>query len=180
MYLDVGSANGNITFAIGNELGLTKNYIHGVDIKEWMCLKNRPNKNITFSYVGLNNEIKYPDKIFNLITIFQTLHHIINLQDILNEIKRICAYGGILILREHDVINQSHKMLVDLEHIVHGINIKPDIELVKFYGSYYGNYRSMDNWDCIFIDLGFKPIDRIYEKNSPTRYCTSLYINTTI
>lgn len=115
-YLDIGCFDGYITNAIGNHFKLNNDQIYGVDIKPYnSCIKNEVKLNFTI-YDGI--KLSYDDNYFDLITCLMVLHHIPeeNLSSLLSEISRVMKPGGVLILREHNVINDNQIELLNIMH----------------------------------------------------------------
>lgn len=108
-YLDIGCADGSITKAIGMNLHATE--IYGTDLQNTL----NPDYDVIF--------VKDYNEIFNnsmkVITALMTLHHIENIQGILEQISRMLIPGGIFILREHAFTNSASVGIVMVEHIVY-------------------------------------------------------------
>ena len=176
-YLDIGAGDGSVTAGVAAVLKLNRNNTHAVDQKLWIGKENKVqtyvDKRVTFSFIS-NNTIPYADGIFDLITIFQALHHFKNLNKMMSEVRRLCAPKGVVIIREHDAIDKYVKALVDLEHIMYGA-LSDGTPADEFISGYYGNYMPSGQWDKIFDKYGF---DVVYtkKKKNPTRYYYAAYI----
>lgn len=160
VYLDIGCGDGLLTKEIA--YGLRCYETHGVDLDNFSgapikCgLKN-------FKLVSQEAfQLPYKDGTFDLITVFQVLHHAKSPATVIREAVRVLKKGGILILREHDGIKEVHR-LIDFEHLLY-----EKFDLNK----YIGNYLPAKEWDQL---IGLKPLGGTPVKG-PTRYYTKAYI----
>ncbi|MCK4968325.1 MAG: methyltransferase domain-containing protein [Candidatus Aenigmarchaeota archaeon] len=152
-YVDIGAGNGIMTKYIGKSLGLNRWDIIGADVKYWCGLENG-NSSIVYVYIK-NEKIPIVDKSTNLITIFQTLHHIKNCESLLNDVCRIMALDGTLIIREHDCQTEYDKNLIDLDHYLYSGNV-----------DCYTSYKSAKEWNNFITSFGFDLVEIVYpEKN---------------
>lgn len=164
-YLDIGSADGSITYAIGKYLKLGKENIIGADVSNNSQYQldtdsKLISQNITRVVINETGNLPFEDKSINLITLFMVMHHIKE-DELINrllEIKRILKDNGILVIREHDCITNTTRMLCDIEHEIYdvGLAVKEDKE---FYDKYYAIYRSKIQWTNILNKLGFEYIN---------------------
>lgn len=173
-YLDLGGGDGSITLAIASHYKVEKAIC--ADIDNWY---DTHDKKYDIDYVSLNENEQLPfnDEEFSLITCFQSLHHMKNLDSRLKDIKRIIKRGGYLIIREHDCCDDNMKMLIDIEHCIFELVLKEYNQ--QFVNEYYADYKSKYQWSDIFCSLGFKYIHtkypQRYGKNNPTRYYYAMY-----
>lgn len=170
-YLDLGGGDGSITSAISNHYGIEKSIC--ADIDTWY---DTPRKIYDINYVSIDedNNLPFGDKEFSLVTCFQSLHHMKNLDSRLEDIKRIVKPGGYVILREHDCRDSYMRMLIDIEHCIFELVLKPYNK--HFIDSYYADYKSKYQWSDIFKSLGFKYIKTTYPSIRPGKYNpTSFY-----
>jgi SAM-dependent methyltransferase len=108
-------------------------------------------------YDGFN--IPYKDNSFDVIIIFQTLHHIeYDIHTYVRNINRILRKGGILIIREHNCNEKYFDKLIDIEHGLYDVVKNNNM---KFFDNYYGNYKSVYEWDKIINlkKIWFKQLD---------------------
>lgn len=99
-YLDIGCADGSITAAIGESLGLGKDHIFGCDVRD-LPPEDEMMKRFQFKhYDGVT--LPYCDGSFDVITVFMVLHHIPEIEPFLKEIVRVLRRNGVLIIREHN------------------------------------------------------------------------------
>jgi ubiquinone/menaquinone biosynthesis C-methylase UbiE len=176
-YLDLGGGDGTVSWCIGEYLGLKKESIICADINTWYY---EPERSQDITYVLLNedeglNGVFTNDNEFSLITCFQSLHHMKNLNECLESCKRI--NGGVIIIREHDCINEYMRMLIDIEHCIFELVLKEYDQ--KFVDSYFAEYKSKAEWNNIFKKLGYKYVQSDYPqrfgKSNPTRYYYAMY-----
>lgn len=170
-YLDIGCLDGHITEKIGRNFNLNKWQIHGIDIKP-----HEEYKNITFTqYDG--KILPYSDNSFDLITCLMVLHHIPrdNLDKLMQEINRVMKPNGVVIIREHNVKNDTESDLLDIMHKFYDYIWEP-VESE----TWESNYMSNDMWTKLFIDNGFSihTPPRIYENgdNNPFMVYMCSYI----
>lgn len=150
-YLDFGGGSGDMAYAIGNQMRLTKENIFVVDKKEFGGTTWIPNKKITF-YDNINN-IK--SNSIDLITCFHVLHHIDNIDDIINEFYRVLKPDGILIILEHDVDNQLLTNYIDIEHLIFDTIINKNISYDDYIKTYFSKFYSKNDLIKIFNKFKF-------------------------
>lgn len=192
-YLDLGGGDGSITSSLGKHLGLPCNCIVCADIDTWY---DTPNKKYDITYITLDESKNLPfdDEEFSLVTCFQSLHHMKNLDSRLKDISRIIKKGGTLIIREHDCDSNDMRMLIDIEHCIFELVLKADTKEQKkkenteegkentedFANNYYGDYKGKHEWSSILRKLGFKYINTKYPqrfgKYNPTRFYYAMYV----
>lgn len=157
-YLDIGCNTGSITKQVGDTLGC--DFIAGIDVQEHLetYIEN------FIQYDGIH--IPFPDNSFDLITLFQTLHHVDDVLSLRNEILRVLKPQGSLLIKEHNCINSESSKLIDLEHFLYTLKgCKYEIQ----------KCLSKEDWDKVFIDL--IPTWHYMYENDPTDIYYSLYIN---
>lgn len=161
MYLDVGCNNGLLTKALGKVLCATE--MHGIDVKKCM---NQHIANIKV-YDGTN--IPYGDNTFDFVTIFQTLHHIHNINDLIHDIHRVIKKDGILMIKEHNCDNDDTKKFVEFEHVMY--DIKKNINI----GSDDLFLRSEEEWNVLLAKYGFIKKEIFAYPKEPTNTYYSIY-----
>lgn len=143
--LDIGCEDCFQIKSIGEYLNIHDYYC--LNIENWTGISyglERKPCNLTI-YDGFN--IPYKNDEFDVILLFQTLHHIehdINIY--MNDVRRILKKGGLLIIREHDCNEKYFSKLIDIEHGLYGV-VRDGNE--NFFDNYYGDYKSSDEWDKI-------------------------------
>lgn len=170
-YLDIGCNDGTITRGIAQYYKFDPNNVYGVDVKVWYGKQNDCGLNNMFFVDENNPKLPYPDNYFDIITCFQVLHHVVNQQATINELKRVLKYGGFLILREHDMLYNNPNIsndLIHFEHIIYMCSKKSGVDIKN----YYGNYKSKHEWNKM-IKL---KIIKCINSNNTTRYYTCGYV----
>lgn len=174
IYLDVGSNTGEIAYAVAQDLGIGLTRTYGLDEGEFAGMiieRTAPINHITYTAQG---KIPLQDGSIDLITILQTLHHIQDLGSFMRELRRVTKVGGLVIVREHDMINPSFKYVIDLEHMIWSAKEeKPNNTYHNFVTNYYGRYFSSQELTNLFNLYGFEPISLPRKYGSPfgaTRY----------
>jgi ubiquinone/menaquinone biosynthesis C-methylase UbiE len=159
-YLDIGASDGKKTNAIAALYNLDKEHAHGADNISWegVDIKISPRVSRCITYTQLkesDNEIlPYEDNQFDTITLLQVLHHVKNLPVFLNEVDRILAPGGAIVIREHDAINRHVKSIIDVEHLLFAaLNDNSDVS--TFINEYYADYKSRMAWNSVFSTMGY-------------------------
>jgi len=167
-YLDIGSDDCMIPGRIAKYLELSKKDAFGSDITN-KCIS----KDITFIKLTpfVHSKLYTQDNIdsFDLVTAFQSLHHIEDRDFRLEEISNICMKDAVFILREHDAVSNLLKMIIDIEHALYDIVID-EMEYEEFVDSYYASYMNRDQLKDLLEKFGFK---NIYEDDNKT--ITNIY-----
>lgn len=176
-YLDLGGGDGKITSAIGQHLRLSKDNIVCADIESWWDNDRKEEEDITYMKLSEGEKLPFKDGEFSLITCFQSLHHMKNIDKVMSELYRILEYGGYIIIREHDCDNALMKLLIDIEHCIFETILK---DLSKdFILNYHGDYKSKIEWSNLFAKHKLYFCNRRYNfktaRNNPTRYYYSMY-----
>lgn len=148
-YLDFGCGNGKKTLTFQSLFKISLKNTYGTDIKEWGPYQKKRNFNFNFKFLKHNNKIDFADNTFNIVTCFLTLHHIPNLIDTLNEIKRVLKPNGLLFILDHNVFINLDAMILDIQHNLYAyIYNEPNKEIFNRYFNYM-------EWDYILHNLGF-------------------------
>ena len=163
--LDYGCANGTITKELGKQLNIKK--IYGADIKEL----NNIDKNFNFILLKNNNLMpQIKNNSIDFINISMVLHHIENINETLNEFKRIISNNGIICIREHDCKDKSFGTFLDILHGLYSLVWTEPMEDPDFIQNYYANYKSYEEWDNLFRVHGFQKIYFNYKKSVINAY----------
>jgi len=171
-YLDFGGGDGNISSAVAKILKINKADAYSADVEKWYSTSRaRDHSNITYLTLKENQMINLPDNSIDIVTCFQVLHHIKNIDFVLNELKRICKYT--LVIREHDCKTDGQRMIIDLEHSLFELSLE-NIPNIKFLNNYEAWYRSKEEWINILQKYGFNIIHST-EPYGPTRYWYGVY-----
>ena len=140
-YLDVACGNGKKTKIFANKLELDKENVWGTDIEEWgPYKKNKENMPINFKLLK-NNKLDFKDNEFDIVSIFFSLHHIPEIHAILGEFSRVLKPNGVLVIIDHNILNDYDHLIVDIEHSLysHIKEKRPDSSY-----SYYFNFMELD------------------------------------
>lgn len=153
-YLDVGCGSGSKTVKFSKILGLNKQNINGTDIKSWNNYKHRSHP-FPFKEIS-NDKLDYPKNNFDLITCFFVLHHVENLNELLDEIVRVTKPDGLILIVEHNVQNDYDHLKLDILHMLYGYlydNRNDYLETPDF-----ASYHNWLEWDFIMEQHGLKYI----------------------
>ena len=155
-FLDYGCGDGRVTQIFGEKLKLEKKYIFGVDLEQDEYQWNRRNLKFNFQTIKEDKPLPFKSNSFSLILCNMVLHHIPNLNFVLQELRRILKKDGILIIREHDLFTYGDYMLTDIEHfkfdfVYKNISLKNTIKQLAIT-----NYYNYLEWDYILLQHGFK------------------------
>jgi ubiquinone/menaquinone biosynthesis C-methylase UbiE len=149
IYLDIGCGSGKKTnYFIKNFKNVEG---HGTDIQQWGNYDQSKKYNQSFKFALNKNEtLPYKDNMFTVISIILTLHHIQNLDKMLNEIKRVLQPNGVLILIEHNQVGEIEHLFYDIEHMFYGFlyDKKNYVETPD-----YAKYRNKLEWEFILKDF---------------------------
>jgi ubiquinone/menaquinone biosynthesis C-methylase UbiE len=155
-YLDYGGGDGSISSAVATKFGINKDSSYSLDIEEWFGRLQLPKyDNIKYLRIKEGQAIPLPDNSIDIVTCFQVLHHIKNIDFVLSELRRVCKY--MLIIREHDCQNNDQRMIIDLEHSIYEISVE-NTPNVKFLNDYKAWYRSKQEWGELISKYGFKHV----------------------
>lgn len=151
-YLDVGAHDGSITAEVADEFGFDKKNVYAIDVK---IVPGAPGVS---EFDGVN--LYYADKFFTLVSFYQVLHHVRDLQ-LLEDVSRCTKPGGYLIIREHNKpnndANNAFLKLAELEHAIYDVVIMGEYNTYdEFMRSYYAKYKSKYEWSQILDNHGFK------------------------
>jgi SAM-dependent methyltransferase len=181
-YLDLGGGDGSITSAIGKWLNRSPKQIICADLS-WFDEGRTSIEDITYTNLVPDKRLPFQAREFALITCFQSLHHMTNLRERIEDIYYSMAKKGILIIREHDCVNADNRMLIDIEHGIFELvlkNLQSTEYNQAFIDSYYATYYSRTVWSNMLKEVGFKYIPADYPvrygKYNPTRYYYAMYI----
>lgn len=184
--LDVGCGDGSITKTLKEKLGLSVEQVHGCDIVA-PALALAENQ-FTFSLID-GSILPYESQSFDVVYALMSLHHIRDLTGMLREIKRVLRPNGVLIVREHDCVNQGLSDVLDIVHGFYSMVWCTPQEHVSFQDEYYGLYRTADDFDQIITtETGFSrvlgtnrheayPLFRHGDVINPMKHYWVVYVN---
>ncbi len=148
-YLDYGCGECDVTEFLGKKLNLKKTNILAVDIEGWMGeLYDEPKSNeISFTKIKIDGQLPYKDNSINLITLFQVLHHIPDMNKAFIEINRVLKPGGIIIIREHNCAEDDKELeaLINIEHGIWDILVR-EMPYETFVAQHYAKYYPIEFW----------------------------------
>lgn len=171
-YIDVGTSEGKITKAVVQELKLPAEDSYGVDVVD-------QDQDPAFTFVKIDEEHLLGDfntNCFDLVTIFQAVHHFGNTKAMLDEIWRVMKPGSLLILREHDVNQEWQVVFLDIVHALYDVVFNPVKSAEKFVKGFvrgFACYRSRQEWTRWFANSGISLVE--YDKDKPPDLYFSYY-----
>jgi len=154
-YLDFGCAEGGLTEGFGKAFGLPKARVLGCDVVPVEA------KNFTFSLVEAGKPLPYQDKRFQVVTANMSLHHVQDPRAALEELNRVLAPGGVLVIREHDCRGSEIRSFLDAVHYLYAAVINDEVkaesleDLGEKLPDTVGCYRTADEWTAIIESRGF-------------------------
>lgn len=108
------------------------------------------------------------DASIELATVYIGLHHIPldRLQAYLESLARVVKPGGLLIVRDHDVDDDSMRALVALAHAVFNAGLGVPWEENR---KELRHFRTIDAWIAMLREVGFEHVgDRLLQAHDPT------------
>jgi hypothetical protein len=163
-YVDYGCGDASVTKSMADRLNLTPENIIGVDIH------NNPPAGITY----VHNLHDIATESIDFITAYVSLHHVKNVDEVLDDISRVASKGGLFIIREHD-FDSSPTMRAYL-HLIHMYSDIKNSDKCDIDEIISADYRSMTTWQSMIVSRGFTHILTItYHGNNPQRLCTAYF-----
>lgn len=179
-YLDVGCEDFYIPTSIGSVIGATE--VDCINIEDWesktyqieneglVASKNIPgyNKDTKYQftyYDGVN--IPKKDNSIELCSSFMVLHHVLKLDELLDDIHRVIKKGGVFIIREHDSYDYVYSKYLDIIHYYYDLVVadKPD-NMIDYNTTYYTKQGLINK----ITNKGFKLLKVI-----PTKYSDAYF-----
>jgi len=151
IYLDFACGDGNKTIFFSKNFNINNNNIYGTDIKTWSKYDHK-NHEFDFRFI-IDNKLKYDDNYFDIITCFLALHHIKDIDIILQELNRILKDDGYIIVVEHNIIDYYNYLIVDIEHLIYEYIKNDNKEYIN--NPLYSKYYNWIEWDEIFKKNNF-------------------------
>ena len=149
--LDIGCATGAITTELMQELKIPASRAYGTDVDDYPITK--------FNFIKTTQNTETFDAIkpasIDLITCSMSLHHIINIEQTLNELCRVISPSGILIIREHDCKTPMFAYYLDIVHGLYELSLGEKIAH-NFLKEYEAYYKSKQEWRQLITNAGFK------------------------
>lgn len=163
-YLDIGCGDGSKTKLFASTLGIISDNIYGTDIETWGPYMKNKVLQFDFKLILKDGKLDYADNSFDVITAFLTLHHIKNMDLILNEIYRILKKDGIFIIIEHDSLDFLDNLIIDIQHTFFAYFYDKNKDIIK--NQLYIVYYNFMEWKYILTKKHkFKLLytDNLYE-----------------
>ena len=145
------------TAAIKNLLRLQSAY--GVDIHNTLQVNDIHFYNL--------NDVK---NTYDLITINQVLHHVEDLQPILQQLTLLLNTHGYLLLKEHACDTTNDKLLIDLQHDLYKIDKQ------EYYPVFH--YKTKQEWIDTITSFGLQYVNQYVEHHDPTKSFYALFKHT--
>lgn len=171
-YLDYGCGDGEFTKSNAKELKLDMDNVYCTDVVEYPSTKS-----LQFHLIE-NNHVNLPNDAFDLITIFMVLHHVKEEEQIsvIRNLYRMLKPKGIVILKEHNAPTrypdkENFKKVIDIVHDIYDYVLDAEMSW-KDKSDYYSSYKSMKEWDKLFLECGFKIVN-----NTGTRFSHNMEKN---
>ena len=158
LYIDFGAGDGAITKQIAGQMRLSKNQAFACDVENWYgnIHKQEYQDSISYEIIKPRGELSFKDGSVDLITCFQVLHHVDDIDFTVEQLVRKLRTGGVLVIREHDCDNDITRVLIDVEHSLfetsmnkEGINAR---QLFEYSDT--EKYKSVREWDEYFSRKG--------------------------
>lgn len=147
-YLDIGCGDGRKTLIFSNIFKINIENVNGTDIENWGPYKKNKKFDFDFKLILKNGTLDYPDNSFDIITCFLTLHHIQNIDLMINEIYRILKPNGQLIIIEHDTLNFYDNLIIDIQHTFFAFLYDKNKNYIKH--PLYSNYLNRMEFEFLF------------------------------
>jgi len=152
-WLDVGCSIGLVVKA-ANEAGFAG---YGIDVEEWGVAYARNRLGLANIQRGLLEDQNYPDGFFSVISLYDVIEHVPDLNILVKELKRILAADGII-----DIITPDINHWRVPRDLVSWSEIKPSEHL--YYFSKLTLARLLEKHGLYIIQARFhiKPSLRVY------------------
>lgn len=178
-HLDYGGNDGGVASEFAKIMKLKNTQVYSADVENWLGnVKNNVYNNITYTLLSENQKLPYHPSSFDSVSCLQVLHHVEFIDSHLKELYRILKPNGILVIKEHDCNDDSMKLLIDIEHVIHEY-VEPEIPNTKILNTYNAFYKSFGKLDKILKNIGFEFFkDSFFQdiRINPTRYYFAVYI----
>ncbi len=152
-YLDLNFINDEKMELFKDKFLINDNNTYGAYI-------NKP-ENFKYKYeiINKNGETKYPDNYFDIITCWNFLEKIPNLNSVMKEIKRIIKPNGLLLIYYNVSFNEIDYYLYCLDKVIKYFKKKKFNE--KEWNLYIKNesfcrFKNFTNWNSLMYDYDFK------------------------
>ena len=161
-HLDIGCGKGYIPLAIQTKLGTQT---CAIDIKDERDQFIKDELKCFKIYDGIN----IPYKGVDLVSIIMVLHHVRDLDPFLESLYTVLTGDGIVIVREHDAVDEQTRNLIHIQHEIFSAIYSKDA--IYTYESGEDNYMSKKEIISRMKSKGFRYSNvKILFRNNPTNY----------
>lgn len=144
-YLDVGAGDGSIAKALAKNWNLKRSDVMGLEVAQYSR-----EADMTWLKYAENGRIPLKDGSIDAVSVLMVLHHVENQEQLVNEIFRVTAKGGSVVIRETDAPTPKSKLFNKILDEM-------------YYSVFYPNpsvptpalYRSTQEWANLFKEAGF-------------------------
>ena len=164
--LDIGCGDGSITNELSKIYKFKKSI--GVDVENWFDTYINKNTNIELIITD-GKTINIKDNSVDVILCNHVLHHIENLDMMLDEIARIIKKDGILIIKEHNCYYKELSYVIDIYHALFELVFKKK-QNEKFTNNYYSKYLSDKELYAKLKKRKFEIINYVYDGDLLANY----------
>lgn len=159
VFVDIGCGDGSITNELAKIYKFKKSIC--VDVENWFDTYTNKNTNIELVITD-GKTINIKDNSVDVILCNHVLHHIENLDEILDEIARIMKKDGILIVKEHNCYYKELSYVIDIYHALFELVFRKK-QNDKFTENYYSNYLSDKELYAKLKKRKFEIINYVYD-----------------
>lgn len=159
VFVDIGCGDGSITSELSKIYDFKKTI--GVDVENWFDTYTNKDKNIELIITD-GKTINIKDNSVDVILCNHVLHHIENLDDMLDELARIIKKDGILIIKEHNCYYKELAYVIDIYHALYELVYRKK-QNDKFIKNYYSNYLSDKELYAKLKKRNFEIINYVYD-----------------
>jgi SAM-dependent methyltransferase len=153
-YLDIGCAEGRISAAVAQALGLPRERAHACDIAPQAMPPG-----VTFARSGPAG-LPYAGASFDFITMFMAAHHFADAAAMFAEARRVAKAGAALLVREHDCQSAAAALYYDAVHALYacvfGSETTPEQFIEQYAAGGFACYRSQAAWIALAGAHGFE------------------------
>jgi ubiquinone/menaquinone biosynthesis C-methylase UbiE len=145
VYMDFGGADGKITAEVGNLLSAAKVYC--ADLSSWENMHHEESRDDRVNFLPIDpqeNVIPLPDCSVDFCSVLQTLHHLPNIEQSIQELYRVLKPRGYLLVREHDVVSDEVWDNINLVHYLYEV-VTADVANWK-YLEHSPVYHTAEKW----------------------------------
>jgi ubiquinone/menaquinone biosynthesis C-methylase UbiE len=162
-YLDVGSAEGCITAAVAEYLGLPRSRAHACDI-----VAQPPSEAFEFARTD-GRSLPFTDGEFAFVTMFMSAHHFADADRVFAEAFRVARSGAALLMREHGraagaAQGHAQSLYYDLVHAfyetVYRVEATPAEFAAHYAAGHFAQYRTAEDWVRVGARAGFELVEK--------------------